>query len=149
QERIDMLGKPAPAIDASDVDGDRVRTEDLKGKVVLVDFCAMWAPPCVAAIPQYAALRQQYKDKDFAVVSVDLDLMREGLNAADPGRVRQALRDFLVEQKVGWPVVLNGRGDDDIARRFGVTEVPANFLIGRDGKVLRVELYGAELDKAV
>ena len=57
QARLDMIGKPAPAIEGKDVDGKPVRLDDLKGKVVLVDFWATWCPPCVASFPTLRQLR--------------------------------------------------------------------------------------------
>jgi len=147
--RIDMLGKPAPAINANDLDGQPVNLADLKGKVVLIDFWATWAPPSVASIPHYNALAQQFKDKDFAIVGVNLDGMRDDLRRAGSGQVAHALRQYLVQARVSWPVILNGTGDKDIARAYGVTEIPATFLVDRSGKIVHVELSGAELDKAV
>jgi len=148
-ERIDMLGKPAPEIKAEDLDGQPFDLADLKGKVVLIDFWATWAPPSVASIPHYNALAQQFKDKDFAIVGVNLDGMRDDLRRAGSGQIAHALRQYLVQARVSWPVILNGTGDKDIARAYGVTEIPATFLVDRSGKIAHVELSGAELDKAV
>jgi thiol-disulfide isomerase/thioredoxin len=148
QARVEMLGKPAPAIEAKDVDGEPVRLADLKGKVVLVDFWATWAPPTLAMIPHNNELMSKYK-KDLAIIGVNLDAMREGVRPNEYDRVRHALRRYLVDMRVNWPVILNTTGTDDIAKAYGVTDIPANFLIDRDGKVIHVELNGPELDKAI
>ena len=146
--RVEMLGKPAPPIDAKDIDGEPVRLADLKGKVVLVDFWATWAPPTLATLPHYNELMSRYK-KDLAIIGVNLDAMREGVRPNDYDRIRHALRRYLLDLRVSWPVVLNGTGGDDLAKAYGVTDIPANFLIDRDGKISHIELSGAELDKAI
>src|SRR5205814_940659 len=130
------------------VDGQPVKLADYKGKVVLVDFWASWAPVCVAELPHYAALARQYKDKGFEVVGINLDTSRADLKG-DTAKVVPALRRYLVSMKVPFPVIVNGRGAEDFARAYGVTDIPANFLIDRDGKIVRIEMNGPELDKAV
>ena len=147
--RIERLGKPAPKLEAKDIDGNPVSLDALKGKVVLVDFWATWAPPCLAEIPHYNALAAQYKGKDFAIIGVDLDAMRTGISAADTTKIYGQLREFLVNQRVAFPVVMDAPGKSSLVEAYGVTDIPANFLIGRDGKVQHVELTGPELDKAI
>ena len=147
--RIERLGKSAPRIEAKDVDGNPVSLDALKGKVVLIDFWASWAPPCLAEIPHYNALAAQYKGKDFAIIGVDLDAMRTGISAADAGKVQGQLREFLVNQRVAFPVVMDAPGKSSLVEAYGVTDIPANFLVGRDGKIQHVELTGPELDKAI
>jgi hypothetical protein len=45
--------------------------------------------------------------------------------------------------------LINGQGDQDLTRAYSVAEIPANVLIGRDGKVIHLDLIGPKLDKAV
>ena len=60
-----------------------------------------------------------------------------------------AVRRFLVRHRVTWTNLLNGQGAADFAAAYGVEEIPANFLIGRDGKVVAVEQSGDALERAV
>ena len=60
-----------------------------------------------------------------------------------------AVRRFLVKHRVTWTNILNGHGPNDLAAAYGVEEIPANFLIGRDGKVVAVEQSGEALERAV
>jgi len=154
--RLDRLGKDAPAFSATDVDGKTVSLADYKGKVVLIDFWATWAPPSVAEVPHLSYLASQYGDKGFAVLGVNVDAARNQGGGASRdgtgGRNHNPLPDvrrFLMSYKVPYTNVMNGTGQADIARLYGVTDIPANFLIGKDGKILRVETFGTDLDQAV
>ena len=80
--RLELIGKPAPPIAATDVDGKPVSLADLAGKVVLIDFWATWCPPCVASIPAYKAIAEKYHDKGFVILGVNVDAMHEDVQEA-------------------------------------------------------------------
>ena len=140
RRRLDLVGRPAPAIQGTDVDGGAVRLDDLKDKVVLVVFWATWCSPCVEKIPILNRGLELYEKDGFAILGVNLD--------SGPERAR-LVRRFLVEFGIPWPNVLDGEGVHDIAGSYAVSEIPANLLIGRDGKVVTFDLTGAELLPAV
>jgi thiol-disulfide isomerase/thioredoxin len=144
--RIEMLGKPVPEIAGVDPDSKKVNLSDYKGKVVLIDFWATWAPPCVAQMPYYSALRSKYGEKGFEVLGVNVDAANQN---AQKESVIPGVRRFLLAMRVSWPTVMNGTGANDFTRAFGVTDVPANFLIDRNGKIIGVELSDVDLDKAI
>ena len=56
---------------------------------------------------------------------------------------------FLLDYNVRWPSLINGPGDRDYAATYGITEIPANVLIGRDGKVIQLDLNRSNLERAV
>jgi thiol-disulfide isomerase/thioredoxin len=148
--RLEMIGKPAPAIEGKDIDGKSIRLADYKGKVVLVDFWASWCPPCVATLPQLRELSLAHRDQGFAVVGINLDSMAQDPSGkrVDPKETLSTLRWFLLEHLASWPSVI-GEAAEATARAYRVNEVPANFLIGRDGMILQVELSGEALSRAV
>jgi thiol-disulfide isomerase/thioredoxin len=136
RRRLDLVGRPAPAIQEIDPDGAPVRLDDLKGKVVLVVFWATWCPPCVERLPVLNRALELHEKNGFTVLGVNLD--------SGPDRER-LVRKFVVEFGVPWPSVLSGGEKSDIAARYAVTEIPANVLIGRDGKVVTFDLGPANL----
>ena len=142
-----MLGKARPRHHGRRPDNKKVGLSDFKGKVVLVDFWATWAPPCVAQMPYYSALRSKYADKGFEVLGVNVDAANQ--NVKDKAQVAPGVRRFLLAMRVSWPTVMNGTGASDFARAFGVTDIPANFLIDREGHIIGVELSDVDLDKAI
>src|SRR5262249_29212096 len=119
-----------------------VLLSNLKGKVVLVDFWATWCPPCVDAFPSLGQLAREYKDRGFEILGVNLDdLARtEPRQLASKGEPDTGdLRSFLVAQRAGWSNLV-GPGADAAAKAYGVEEIPANFLVDREGKIIHVEL---------
>jgi thiol-disulfide isomerase/thioredoxin len=148
--RLDMVGKPAPAIEGSDVDGKPVRLADLKGKVVLVDFWASWCPPCVSAFNQIRELALANRERGLAVIGVNLDGLAEDPSGkrADPKDARAAVRWFLLQHRASWPSVI-GEPAEAAAKSYGVNELPASFVVGRDGTIIQVELSGDALNDAL
>jgi thiol-disulfide isomerase/thioredoxin len=151
QDRLELIGKPAPSIEGTDVDGKTVRLADFQGKVVLVDFWATWCPPCVAEFPLLHQLAVEHKDKGLVVLGVNLDQLarNETANKATssdsaPGDVRW----FLISQHAGWPNLV-GPGAEAAARSYGVEEIPARFLIGRDGRIQQLEQRDQALARSV
>jgi len=145
--RLDLIGKPAPPIAAADVDGKPVSLADLKGKVVLVDFWATWCPPCVASIPALSEMAQKYHDKGFVILGINVDAMHEDVQEAK--KALPVVRRFLVRHRVTWTNLLNGQGTGDFAAAYRVEQIPANFLVGRDGRIVAVEQSGEMLEQAV
>jgi thiol-disulfide isomerase/thioredoxin len=137
-DRLDLLGKPAPAIEGTDVEGKKVSLAGLRGKVVLVDFWATWCPPCVAAIPALKRLEKAFGDRGFVILGVNQDARRESVN--EVAKSLPLVRKFLAEHEVTWTNLLDAEGAGDFAKAYGVEEIPANFLVGRDGKVVALEL---------
>jgi thiol-disulfide isomerase/thioredoxin len=135
--RIEMVGKPAPNLPVRDRAGVTFKLSEYKGKYVLVDFWATWCAPCLAELPNLQAAYKTYHDKGLDVVSVSLDETTTPLN------------DFLKTHAMPWRQVHNASAGGDVVDAFGVNTIPATFLIGPDGNVIRLELRGAALNKAL
>ena len=136
--RLDRVGKPAPAFEVKDIDGKPFRFDNLKGKYILVDFWATWCAPCLAELPRVQAARAKYRDKGFEVVAVSLD------------ETKGPVVDFVRARKLPWPQIHNATAvGGDLVQSFGVTTIPATFLIDPKGVIVRVDLRGPALDKAL
>lgn len=135
--RIDKIGKPAPNVTGQDLDGRPVRLESLKGKYVLVEFWATWCGPCVVELPRLQKAYEKYHAAGFEIVGVSLD------------ENRTAVVDFVKARKLPWPQIHNAGANSDVVDAFGVGSIPANFLIDPDGKLVRLDLRGAAIEKAL
>jgi len=123
------------------LDGTPFDQKTLTGQVVLVDFWATWCGPCIAEIPNVLAEYEKYHDKGFEVVGVSLDTDRE------------ALEKFVEEKKIPWPILFEQNEGDGwqhpMATRYGISGIPTVILVGRDGKVVSLDVRGEKLGAAL
>ena len=139
-----LVGAKAPPLHGTDVDGRAFQPAALAGKVLLVHFWATWQPASVAALHELNRLARKYEDRGFEVVGVNLDAHHE--DVPDAKAMLPSIRHVLVEQGVMWPNLLSDDAQEDLAQRFGVTTLPANFVIGRDGTVVGFEVHDRALE---
>jgi thiol-disulfide isomerase/thioredoxin len=136
--QLSMIGKPAPVIQGTDLDGKPVSLADMKGDVVLVVFWASWCVPSSAEVAALDLVYSAQKGRGFRIVGINVDTLQ-----ADQPKLEAVLpniRRFALENNVRWPNLVNGTGTNDYAKAYGIAEIPSNVLIGRDGTVIHLDL---------
>jgi thiol-disulfide isomerase/thioredoxin len=147
QARIALVGKPAPALAGTDVDGRPYRLADQKGHVVLVWFWATWCVPNAQEMAQFVAFEKRHRAEGLRVVGVNLDALQA--DARDRADVRAHVKKSLLDQNCPWPNLLCGEGADDHCKAFAVRSIPANYLVGRDGTIVQLDLVPANAEVAI
>jgi cytochrome c biogenesis protein CcmG/thiol:disulfide interchange protein DsbE len=123
---------PAPDVVMKDLDGKDVTLQQLKGKVVLVNFWATWCGPCRIDIPWFIEFQDKYADKGFTVLGVAMDV--EGKEEVEPW-IRRERFDVEGQQRgVNYPILI---GNDAVGQRFGVFGLPTSLVISRDGHIAK------------
>jgi thiol-disulfide isomerase/thioredoxin len=107
-----------------------MKVSDYRGKVVLLNFWATDCGGCKLEIPWFIELQQAYRDKDFTVVGVSMDISYENLKNSDEawGRVKP----FIVDHKLNYPILM---GDDAISKSYELKAYPATYLIDKSGRL--------------
>ncbi|MDQ1316013.1 MAG: hypothetical protein QG662_2122 [Pseudomonadota bacterium] len=128
-----LRDKPvAPAATFTTLDGRPIVLDELRGKVVLVNFWATTCPACIREMPGMAETYNRHKDRGFEIVAV-------AMSFDSPSHVA----NFVRMRQPPFPVALDVDGEH--ARTFGnVRATPTSFIIGKDGRVLERKL--GELD---
>jgi thiol-disulfide isomerase/thioredoxin len=104
------------------LDGKQVSLNELRGKVVFLNFWATWCGPCREEMPSMEALYQRLKNNDLEFIAVDI--ME---NETDVGA-------FIKQNKINFPVALDIAGT--VGSDYRVRGIPATFIINRNGKII-------------
>jgi len=121
----------------------RAALADYKGQVVVLDFYATWCEPCRAEIPHLVRLQNEYGQKGFQVI---------GLNVGgddDREKVAGFAREFGIQYLLAYP-------DDDLVTRYlsDNDNIPQSFVFDRQGNLVKRfvgynQRSGMELDTVI
>ena len=98
--------------------------QELKGKVVYMDFWASWCPPCVQSFPFLNELDHDLKDKGLHVIGINLD-----------EKIADA-QDFLAKNPVDFSIVADP--SKQCAKGLEVMAMPTSYLIDRKGNIRHI-----------
>ena len=123
-----LLEKPVPDFSATDLNGKPISLQQYRGKVVLLDFWAVWHSFCIGDILNVKRIHDTYKDQGFEVIGVSLD--------TDETK----LRNFLKGNDIPWRQIYSGQEQQcPLVKQYDVKSVPARWLIDRDGTLIAHE----------
>ncbi len=114
--------RAAPEFALANLDGDLVRSDELRGKIVVLDFWATWCPPCEFQVPELNAFRESHaSEPDVVVLGVSVDV--EG---------PEVVGEWVTQKDVQYDVLVGG---EELARRFGALGFPTLYVLAPDGTI--------------
>jgi thiol-disulfide isomerase/thioredoxin len=139
--RIDGIGKPF-AFESKDLHGNTITSNDYLGKVVLIDYWALWCGFCLQEIPNIKNLQSRFHDKGLRIVGVFNDCRLD------------ALKDYIKENSIDWPQLITPKATKVIsmhplAQRYGITALPRYAIIGRDGNLIGMYVRVGHLESKI
>ncbi|MCG2615953.1 AhpC/TSA family protein [Terrimonas sp. NA20] len=134
------IGSIAPSFVQNDTLGKPVSLQSFRGKYVLIDFWASWCVPCRRENPYVVKAYQQFRDKNFTILSVSLD------KAEDKDKWIKAINT----DGLNWTHVSSlDHTDNEVAKLYRVTSIPQNFLLDPEGKIIAKNLREEALEEAL
>ena len=109
-------------IKLKDLNGQPVSLSDFRGKIVFLNFWTTWCFDCRIEMPHMEKLHQQFKNKDFAMVAVNLQ---------EPvAQVKQFFKDY----KLTFTALLDS--DGEVGAHFRITAIPTTFILNKQGIII-------------
>ena len=134
----ELIGEVVPNFSVTDLDGKHISLQQYRGKVVLLDFWAVWCGPCLTEIPNVKRVYDTYKDQGFDIIGVSLD--------TDETR----LRNYLKKNNISWRQIFSGqKWKSPLVQQYDIRSIPAPWLIARDGTLISREARGVKLEQLV
>ncbi len=134
----------APVIEAQLIDGSAFSLKDLKGNYVLLDFWGSWCGPCLREAEDLVKLQRRYEGKQFKDGN-GFQMLSVALERNDKNWKKVSDR-FGFNWKYQIVDISKIVATSDIGSSFGVSDIPAKFLIGPDGEFILVKASLSEID---
>jgi len=132
------IGKVVPDIIGNDLDGEKFKLSDYRGKVVMLSYWATWCPHCMALVPHERALVKRLEGTPFVLIGVNGDRNGE----------KKIVQQRIEKEQIAWRSFWGGVA---IATKWNVEYWPAIFIIDHNG-VIRQRfgvVSAADLDRAI
>ena len=136
--KLPEIGNKAPSFTGPTPDGKEIALSDVLGKYTIVDFWASWCKPCRMENPNVVKLYKKYHEQGLNIISVSLD---------KPDN-KKAWTDAIIKDNMTWTHVSHLKfWKEPIARKYGITAIPATFLLDENGVIVDKNLRGEALAK--
>ena len=119
-------GQRGPRFALSTLDGRRAALDDYANALVILNFWATWCRPCTDEMPTLEALWRQYRGRGLMVLGVSVDR----------GAPRALIDPYVEHLALTFPILLDP--DMATATAWGVSGIPATFVVGPGGEVAGV-----------
>ncbi len=134
------IGNMAPQFSAPTPQGEELALSDALGKYTIIDFWASWCKPCRLENPNVVNIYNKYHDQGLNIISVSLDKPDD----------KKSWMDAISKDKMDWYHVSNLLfWNEPVAKKYGVTAIPATFLLDANGKIIDKNLRGADLETKI
>jgi len=107
------------------MDGKQYSLDQLRGKVVLLNFWATWCPPCRKEMPDMEALYRRFRDKGLIVLAVS-------------DESRETVAGFLAKNQYTFPILLDSARE--VNKAYGVEGIPKSFIFDSKGNLINLAI---------
>jgi cytochrome c biogenesis protein CcmG, thiol:disulfide interchange protein DsbE len=122
-----LIGKPAPELHGTDLQGQSFNLANYASDFVLVNFFATWCVPCRQEHPELVKLSESGAADVVSVVYQDSP---------------ETVQAFLDEQGGDWPVIEDKTGQTTLS--YGIAKIPESYLIAPGGTVVAKFISGVD-----
>ena len=119
---IKMVQALPVEIRLKDLTGRPLSLSDFRGKIVFLNFWTTWCYACRIEMPDMEKLHQKFKNKDFAMVSINI---QESVS-----QVKQFFEDF----KLTFTALMDS--DGEVGAYFMITAIPTTFILDKEGIII-------------
>ncbi len=117
--RNELDGSKLEELNLEDINGVKFNLENLKGKVIVLNFWFTQCKPCVAEFPELNNIKEKYKNQDVEFFAVTWNN-------------KETIEKFLLNHKLDFNIIPNGKL---IIDKFKIPHYPYNIVIDKNGKV--------------
>lgn len=121
-----QTGASAPSFRLTDATGKEITLDDLKGKVVYLDFWATWCAPCIQALPHTERIRQRFNENEVVFVYINMD------------EDKSKWLHYLAEHPLGGTHVSGYSQNpyrESVTALYQATKLPSTVLIDKSGNI--------------